>query len=124
MGKSRRGSVQRERAREREPGSGIRQVRLQELIREELNQLLRNEVRDRRLTGVELTLVELSRDGSCAHLWFSSDNEDGAEALEHAAGFLRSRLAEALALKRTPELRFRRDRATRALERAGGEESS
>jgi ribosome-binding factor A len=113
MGKSRRRS---ERAGDDERTSGIRQVRLQELIREEVNQLLRNEVRDGRLAGVVATMVELSRDGSCARIWFSDDNKDTDEALERAAGFLRSRLAEALALKRTPELRFRRDRATRAFD--------
>jgi ribosome-binding factor A len=111
MGNSRRRPA---RADDDERTSGIRQVRLQELIREELNQLLRNEIRDERLAGVVATMVDLSRDGSCARVWFSDDNEDGDEALERAAGFLRSRLAEALDLKRTPELRFRRDRATRA----------
>lgn len=113
MGKSRGRSREWAAEREREPGSGIRQVRLQELIREEVNQVLRNEVRDERLLGVAATMIELSRDGSCAHVWFTADNEDVAEALEGAAGFLRSRLSEALALKRTPELRFRRDRAAR-----------
>ncbi|HXU84146.1 MAG TPA: 30S ribosome-binding factor RbfA [Polyangia bacterium] len=111
MGKSRRRSVMRTAERDREPGSGIRQARLQELIREELNQLLRNEIRDERLARVASTMVELSRDGSCARIWFTADNEEVVEALEGAAGFLRSRLAEALDLKRTPELRFRRDRA-------------
>jgi ribosome-binding factor A len=120
MGNSRRRS-ERTGERERESGSGIRQVRLQELIREEVNQLLRNEIRDERLADVVATMVELSRDGSCAHVWFTDDNQGRAEALEHAAGFLRSRLAEALDLKRTPELRFRRDRATRAFDQ--GEES-
>jgi ribosome-binding factor A len=110
MGNSRRRSG---RTGDREHESGIRQVRLQELIREEVNRLLRNEIRDERLAGVIATMVQLSRDGSCARVWFSDENEDGGEALERAAGFLRSRLAEALDLKRTPELRFRRDRATR-----------
>jgi ribosome-binding factor A len=103
--------------REREPNEGARVFRLQELIREELNLLLRNEIRDGRLDEVSITIVELTGDGSCARLWFSADEDRALEALEGAGGFLRSRLAESLGLKRTPELRFRRDPATRAFER-------
>lgn len=93
----------------------LRASRLQELIREEVNLVLRNEIRDLRLDGVRITMVELAVDGSCARLWWWADaTSDKSEALEGAAGFLRSRLAESLRLKRTPELRFRRDPATRA----------
>jgi ribosome-binding factor A len=104
------------RSRDREPGDGTRTVRLQELIREELNFLLRGELRDPRLEGVTFTMVELSPDGSRARAWFVADNEneiDALEALDGAAGFLRNDLAESLGLKRTPELRFRRDPVAR-----------
>jgi|SRR4051794_30671719 ribosome-binding factor A len=110
---------ERGRDRDREVSEGARGERLQELIREEVNFLLRNEIRDPRLSGVVATMVQLARDGSCARIWFSVDDEDNqraAEALDRAAGFLRSQLAESLALKRTPELRFRRDPASRALQ--------
>jgi ribosome-binding factor A len=92
-------------------GSGARSLRLQELIREEVNLLLRSEIRDRRLDGVNITMVELV--GDCARLWFSADGEhdEKLEALAGAAGFIRSRLADALGGKRTPELRFRKDPA-------------
>jgi ribosome-binding factor A len=113
MGRSRRDDDRSRRQRDSEGGRG---VRLQELIREEVNLLLRGEVSDARLQGVVVTFVELTRDGSCARLWFTADgDEDRTKALERAAGFLRSQLAEGLALKRTPELRFRRDPTTRAL---------
>ena len=102
----------RKRQEERESSTGIRTVRLQELIREELNLLLRTVVQDPRLADVEITLVELTGDGSCARAWYTSEI-DSDDELEGAAGFLRSELAEAMALKRTPELRFRRDPATR-----------
>jgi len=103
--------------RDREAGHGARTTRLQELIREELNFLLRGEVRDPRLDGVEITMVELSGDGSRARVWFTTEIEreqDALDALDGAAGFLRDDLAESLGLKRTPDLRFRRDPATRA----------
>ena len=104
------------RRRERQAGDGARTTRLQELIREELSFVLRGEVRDPRLDGVAITMVELARDGSCARVWFTAES-DGEQiaAFEHAAGFLRHHLAESLGLKRTPELRFRRDPASRAL---------
>jgi ribosome-binding factor A len=104
------------RDRGREPGDGTRNVRLQELIREELNFLLRGELRDPRLDGVTFTMVELSPDGSRARAWFTAENYvEALEALDGAAGFLRNDLAETLGLKRTPELRFRRDPVSRSL---------
>ena len=88
------------RERRREPGDGTRTVRLQELIREELNFVLRGELRDPRLDGVVITMVELAGDGSCARLWFTAEgDEDKREACEHIAGFLRSQLAESLVLR-------------------------
>jgi ribosome-binding factor A len=122
MGKTRR-EHERTRTRGRtsgderdEIGDGTRTVRLQELIREEVNLILRNEVRDPRLDGVVITMVELAGDGSCARLWFTAEgDEDRRAACEHIAGWLRTQLAESLGLKRTPELRFRRDPASRSL---------
>jgi ribosome-binding factor A len=94
----------------------MRTVRLQELIREEVNLLLRNDVRDPRLAGVAITMVELAADGSRARLWYiAEDNEDKTDACERVTGFLRTQLAESLGLKRTPDLRFRRDPTTRNL---------
>ncbi len=114
MGKSRRESGNR--SRRQRASEGGRTERLQELIREEVNFLLRCEVTDVRLQGIAVTFVELATDGSCARLWFTAEGEqDRTEALERAAGFLRNHLAESLALKRTPELRFRRDPTTREM---------
>jgi ribosome-binding factor A len=84
--------------------------------------MFESEIGDARLDGVLVTFVELTADGSCARLWYSAPEEtDPRKALDRTAGFLRWRLAEALGLKRTPELRFRRDDATRTFDR-GGEE--
>lgn len=96
---------------------GIRSLRIEELFREELNSIIDCEVTDPRLEGTRVSFVELSRDGSRARVWFSIANEadeSGAlsegeleAAFERAAGFLRSRLCDALPLKRMPELSFR-----------------
>jgi ribosome-binding factor A len=96
---------------------GYRGQRLEGLFCEELNSLLDGEVSDPRLYGVRVTRVELTCDGSSARVWFvmQSDGSTSLEkvqsALEHASGFLRSRLTEALPVKRSPELRFRHDPA-------------
>jgi ribosome-binding factor A len=120
MGKSNRpksATSSRHRARESEVSYGSRTVQLQELIREEVNFLLRNTICDPLLSGVVVTMVQLAGDGSCVRLWFTAETqEDKVPALERAAGFLRNQIAEGLALKRTPELRFRRDPATRQLD--------
>jgi len=99
--------------------AGVRDVRIAQLFREELNSILDGEVTDPRFEGTRVSFVELSRDGSRARVWFSlALTEDGAAsaaeleaAFERASGFLRSRLCEALPLKRMPELSFRHDPA-------------
>jgi ribosome-binding factor A len=98
--------------------AGIRSQRIEELFREELNSILDSEIQDPRLAAARVTAVELSRDGSRARIWFALASEAGPlevrnalAAFERATGFLRSRLCEALVLKRMPELRFRHDPA-------------
>lgn len=95
--------------------SGVRTLRLEELLREELSSLLDGEVRDRSLEGARVTRVELSPDGARARVWVATQELENQEALdaafERAKGFLRSRVCDALSLKRVPELSFRHDPA-------------
>jgi ribosome-binding factor A len=110
-----------------DPGASIRALRLELLFREELNSILEGELGDRRLQGVRCTFVELSRDGSRARVWYalsrspdpsSADEtkrrDEAAAALERATAYLRTRLCDALPLKRSPELCFRFDPAAHA----------
>jgi ribosome-binding factor A len=99
-----------------ERGAGFRGQRLEELFREELNSLLEIELNDPAIEGVRVTRAELSLDGSRARVWFalpSSPNDNGPAsvraAFQRAGGFLRSRLCDALPVKRVPELSFRHD---------------
>ena len=101
-----------------DPGAGIRALRLEQLFREELNSILDGELGDTRFDGVRVTLVELSRDGSRARIWFTvsrSVNAAGITATQaafaRASAFFRTRLCDALPLKRSPELSFRHDPA-------------
>src|SRR3954467_1386669 len=106
--------------------AGVRHPRLEELFREELNSILDFETTDPRLEGTRISHVELSRDGSRARVWVSlkananlnlsrATNALTLEAaFERASGFFRSRLCEALPLKRMPDLSFRLDPAASA----------
>jgi ribosome-binding factor A len=96
----------------------IRTERIGEQLRDELSRLLRDEVRDPRVGMVSLTRVEVAPDLSTAAIYWSplqvdaaNDVVDVLEGLTSAAGFLRSRLARELSLRRTPELVFRHDRS-------------
>lgn len=108
----------------------MRVPRLESLFCDELRFLFDNEINDARLSGVRITRVDLSPDAARVRVWFlcsespselaSSETSslceprrlaDVQSALRHASGFLRSRLAEALPLKRAPELSFRCDLA-------------
>jgi ribosome-binding factor A len=111
------GNRHRKQRRGTDPGAGIRALRLEQLFREELNSIL-DELGDQRFDGVRITLVELSRDGSRARIWYSTPQQQYSDrpsaisaAFERAAAFFRARLGDALPLKRSPELSFRHDPA-------------
>jgi ribosome-binding factor A len=83
----------------------------------QLARLLREEVTDPRVGIVTLTRIDVAPDLSNALVfWSALDTAPGDDRLdEHQAGldsaapFLRRRIASALPLKRSPELRFRYD---------------
>jgi ribosome-binding factor A len=90
-------------------------LRTNVLIRDELADLLRREVKDPQLEGmISITEVETAPDLSIAHVYVSvlGDEEQArktVQRLRHAAGFFRRELAERLNLRHTPELDFRLD---------------
>ncbi|HSD70897.1 MAG TPA: 30S ribosome-binding factor RbfA [Woeseiaceae bacterium] len=84
-----------------------------ELMRS-LSDILRFEIKDPGIAGVSLTNVDLSRDLSVAQVYFSLLQPDGdpqpaLDGLDRAAGFLRSKLGQAMKIRHVPELRFRHD---------------
>jgi ribosome-binding factor A len=91
--------------------------RVAQAIAEELPAALR-EVKDPRVTGlITVHEVSVSRDLGIAKVRFDvlggADAVAAADGLRHAAGFLRSRLAAVLRLRRMPELRFEIDQPSR-----------
>jgi ribosome-binding factor A len=92
----------------------IKQERMNERIREILSDLLLFEVKDPRLSGVTVTEVQLDRELQFADVYVNALGEEERadevlDALEHAGGFLRSKVGAAVRLRRTPELRFKWD---------------
>jgi len=99
-----------------------RNLRVASEMQRVLNELLMTAVKDPRLAGVSVTEVEVSGDLGVATVFYSTLGVDHADeeveaAFDKARGFLRSRVAQALDLRRAPELRFRLDTsAARAIE--------
>src|SRR5688500_17298878 len=101
-------------------GVGHRHQRLETSILEELGAILRDDVSDPELEGVELTAVVLSPDGRNAKVHFvvprarprplgappRTPRSAAERAFARATGFLRGRLVDAIELKRAPDLKF------------------
>jgi ribosome-binding factor A len=93
-----------------------RTERVAEQIQSEVARVLRTEATDPRIGLVTITRVDVAPDLSHALIFWSALASDDPDALarveaglDSAAPFLRRRLAEALPLRRMPELRFRFD---------------
>ena len=91
-----------------------RSRRIEDQIQRVLSDVLRTEVRDPRLAAVIITAVKISRDLGVARVFYSELNvEADAQPLDaafaSAMGFLRSKLASQLTIRRVPELRFELD---------------
>jgi ribosome-binding factor A len=95
-----------------EEGAGHRHLRVQSLILEELRALLRDDVSDPDLADVRIVAVVLSVDYRNARVHVVLTSQGGVtppsplRALARAAPYLRARLAEAIEMKRVPDLRF------------------
>jgi ribosome-binding factor A len=88
-----------------------RAARLADQIQRDLAGLIRLEVKDPRVGLVTVTAVEVSPDLNHARVFVTAlADKDGKNetllALQHAAGFLRSRLSHSLTVRQVPELRF------------------
>lgn len=88
-----------------------RQYRVADQIQRELAQLIRDEVRDPRVSPfATICEVEVTSDLSLARIYISAvgddDDSETVPALQKASGFLRRKLASLMKLRHVPELRF------------------
>ena len=87
--------------------------RLSEDIKREISGLIREEIKDPRVSGGLISVVrtELSGDNSHCKVYISSlDGEEAAKTavkgLESASGMMKRRISNVLHLKKCPELKF------------------
>ncbi len=90
-----------------------RTQRVADYLQRELGALIQHEVRDPRVGMVSITGVEVSRDLGHARVYYtrmgsdsSEDARESTEALNKAAGFLRSQLSRSSTMRSVPQLRF------------------
>lgn len=90
--------------------------RVADAMRRELARLIQHEVRDPRVGMVNVNDVEVSRDLATAKVFVTLVGEDdrskidiSLEALNKAAGFLRTQLAKEIQMRSIPRLFFRYD---------------
>jgi ribosome-binding factor A len=93
------------------PRDFSRAARIADQIQRDLSDLFRQELKDPRVGLVTITAVEVSRDLSHAKVYVTSlaeaeSTEQSVQALQHAAGFLRSQLARTLNVRTVPQLHF------------------
>lgn len=91
-----------------------RPVRVADLIKQEISDIIRNEMRDPRIGFMTITGVDLSMDLRHAKVYYSvlgaeEDQLRCQRSLDHAAGFLRSQLGRRIRIRHIPELLFRYD---------------
>jgi ribosome-binding factor A len=94
--------------------STIRQQRVAELLYEELSILIANELSDPRLSLVQVTNVDVSRDLRNVKVYVSHDDEAVSkrqvlQGLRHATPYLRRQIAVRCSLRAVPELIFAYD---------------
>ena len=102
-----------------------RSRRIEDQIQRILSDVIRTDVRDPRLARAIITSVQDSRDLSVAWVYYTVLQAEGKtesldEAFSSALGFLRSRVAKELTVRRVPELRFELDESqsdARAMDR-------
>jgi ribosome-binding factor A len=110
--------------RKRQAGPSQRQLRVGEALRHALVDILaRGELRDPALAGAQVTVTEvrISPDLRAATAFVlpfgGGDAEALARGLNHAAGYFRKALADAVELRVAPTIRFEPDRAFGEAER-------
>ncbi|MFN2339889.1 MAG: 30S ribosome-binding factor RbfA [Halanaerobium sp.] len=91
-----------------------RAIRVGELLKEEISQIVLREMKDPRIGFVSVTDVEVSGDLRHAKVFISvygsdREKEETLEGLQQAQGFVRKLVGERVKIHHTPEIIFRYD---------------
>jgi len=91
-----------------------RSRRIAEQIQRELSDIIRVELKDPRVGMITITDVEMTPDNAHAKIFFTVLGQqpridEAAAGLQHAAGYLRSQLAQRIKIRVVPQLHFEYD---------------
>ena len=90
--------------------SNIKIERLNHTYQQEISIILGREIKDEAIKFVTITGVDITNDLSFAKVYYTvldeSRKKKKKKALERASSFIRSRLAEKVDIRHTPELKF------------------
>lgn len=90
--------------------SSIKIERLNHAFQEEISMILMREIKDENIKFVTVTGVETTNDLSFAKIFYTVLDNEKKEAtqaaLEKASSFIRTKLAERVEIRHTPELKF------------------
>lgn len=90
--------------------SSIKIERLNHAIQQEISIILMREIKDEEIKFVTITGVDTTNDLSYAKVYYTvldeSKKEKTEEALKKASSFIRTKLAERIDIRHTPELKF------------------
>lgn len=95
--------------------ASIKIERLNHTYQEAISTILMKEVKDQDIKFVTITGVEVTSDLSFAKVYYTVLDQERKEstkiALEKASPFIRTKLAESVEVRHTPELRFIYDKS-------------
>lgn len=88
--------------------------RVKELLRQEISQIIKEEIKDPRIGFATVTDVELSYDLRHAKVFVSvygdeESRKDTLKGLQSASGFIRNEIGKRIRMKHVPEVLFRFD---------------
>jgi ribosome-binding factor A len=90
--------------------ASIKIERLNHAFQEEISMILMKEIKDEDIKFVTITGVDTSSDLSYAKVYYTvlddEKRESTQEALDGASSFIRTKLAERVEIRHTPELKF------------------
>ena len=90
--------------------ANIKIERLNHAFQQEISMIIMREIKDEDIKFVTITGVDTTSDLSYAKVYFTvldeTKKETTLEALNGAASFIRSKLAERVEIRHTPELKF------------------
>ncbi|WP_300262042.1 30S ribosome-binding factor RbfA [Clostridium sp.] len=96
--------------------TNFRGKRINEEVKKEVSDIIRNQIKDPRLTAmVSVTQVEVTKDLRYAKVFVSlfaksdEEKEESLKALKSSAGFIRKEVGNRVKLRSTPEILFEED---------------